>query len=67
MNISNIAKGFFKLAKGEELLEHQTNRLLTCMKCEHIKPPPLNICGICYCHLPAKVRIDNEKCPLGKW
>lgn len=24
-------------------------------------------CSLCYCYIPAKARVEEEKCPLGKW
>ena len=65
MSIANIIEGFFKLAKGEQLTEAQVVRAKTCLQCE--KRTQMNTCGVCYCYLPAKIRVDNEQCPNKKW
>lgn len=65
MKVSNIIKGFFNLAKGEELTDTQVERAQICHRCP--KMTKMNTCAICYCYLPAKIRVDHEKCPNGKW
>ena len=31
------------------------------------QPGTMPLCMVCKCFLPAKIRVENEKCPLGKW
>jgi hypothetical protein len=35
-----------------------------CLDCEEKKGP---VCGVCYCVLKAKVEVEDEQCPKGKW
>ena len=65
MNIPNIIQGFFKLAKGEELTPRQIVRARICMRCDH--RTKMNTCGVCYCYLPAKIRVNKERCPKKRW
>ena len=43
-------------------------RLAICAACEHLKAiRKTTWCGICKCYIPAKARVEDEKCPLGRW
>lgn len=65
MNASNIIQGFFNLAKGEELTKREIERTRICMSCQ--KRTQMNTCEICFCYLPAKIRVFKERCPNKKW
>lgn len=41
-------------------------RMVICYSCEHIRLPS-QVCGICWCFLPAKARLTTSQCPKGKW
>jgi len=63
----NIAKGFTALAIGKKY-EFTDGRIRTCRKCDDnywIKKTLW--CGKCKCFIPAKARVESEKCPLDKW
>lgn len=52
------------LTKQEDL----SQRLSACSTCEHKKLVMLiPKCERCGCFIPAKARLQNEKCPIGKW
>jgi hypothetical protein len=36
-----------------------------CKECEHLNT--LNLCSICSCFMPGKVKFSNSSCPIGKW
>ena len=40
------------------------NRVETCNNCENQK---LNVCTLCGCFIPAKVRLTVSSCPANKW
>ena len=80
--IGNIIKGFGSLFGGDPLTPEQQKRAEICAQCPlktHHKV--LNIidqdfetkqvkgytCDECGCYLAAKIRVDNESCPIGKW
>ncbi len=35
-----------------------------CQTCEHQR---FIVCALCGCVIPAKIRLENQKCPAGKW
>lgn len=48
--------------------EFTDDRIRTCWECEQIYWLGRSAwCKICKCYLPAKARVKEEKCPLGKW
>jgi hypothetical protein len=62
-----IAKGYTNLTLGVKY-EFTDNRVRVCQKCEKnywIKK--MLWCSICKCYIPAKARVENEKCPIEKW
>jgi len=43
-------------------------RLTICRNCASNRWKGLRMwCRECYCYIPAKVRVPEEKCKLGKW
>lgn len=66
----NIAKGFTTLAMGTKY-EFTDARLEVCRACEkgYLKKQRILrlFCTECDCFIPAKARVEDEKCPLGKW
>jgi hypothetical protein len=40
-------------------------RIDTCKSCENLTK--LNICKLCGCFMPFKVRLKGVSCPAGKW
>ena len=53
LNPAAFAENFLDLSKLPELPKSE--------KGSHL------FCQVCKCYLPAKVRVEAEKCPLGKW
>ncbi len=77
MQISNIVNGWSNYLKDKTINE---NRLSQCINCEFaidknylifvkddFKEIEGKVCNKCDCPLSAKLRSDNEKCPLNKW
>lgn len=63
----NIVKGFTALATGIKY-EFTDDRVRECQKCEKNYWVGRRLfCSICKCFIPAKARVENEKCPLDKW
>lgn len=68
----NIAKGFATLAVDTVLrvnkYEFTDTRIRICQKCDdkYLIFRRL-MCRHCNCYIPAKARVPDEKCPLGKW
>lgn len=67
----NITVGYTNLARGKKY-EFTDSRIRTCQQCE----PPAGHnywigrtlwCSLCKCFIPAKARVEDETCPLGKW
>ena len=40
-------------------------RLNTCRQCEHLNA--MEFCGLCGCYMPNKTKLQEAKCPVGKW
>ena len=59
----NIIRGYWFLLWGmnDEL---SRTRVAKCMKCDLLKRW---FCKNCGCFIPAKTRVKDESCPLGKW
>jgi len=68
--VTNIAKGFTALAVGKKY-EFTDARIAVCRECEkgyYKKQGILRLfCSECKCFIPAKARVKDEQCPLGKW
>lgn len=41
-------------------------RYLVCQECE-VRNKLLNICTICGCSIPLKVKLTKSECPMGRW
>ena len=52
--------------KNKEIEEKAKERIKICVSCEKFKKITKQ-CGICKCFMPARVRLENPKCPLKKW
>lgn len=46
--------------------EKAQQRMSVCKSCPSYKPA-IFMCGECKCIMPAKTKINNSVCPLGKW
>jgi len=63
----NITKGFTALALGKKY-EFTDGRIRVCRKCDkNYWVGKAIFCSICKCFIPAKARVESEKCPLNKW
>jgi len=66
----NIVAGNVRVLRGKKF-EFTDDRIRTCQVCENkdLKKWLLRTlwCSICKCFIPAKARIEKEKCPLEKW
>ena len=68
----NIIQGFTRLATDKvgltEKYEFTDGRIRACQQCEKNYWIGRKLfCSICKCYIPAKARVTDEKCPLGKW
>lgn len=65
-NIKEIIDGWKNyLFKSKEHEKLAINRMSTCLECD--KLTKTKRCSECGCFMPAKVRTEKSKCPLGKW
>jgi hypothetical protein len=63
----NIVLGNVRLLRGEKY-EFTDDRVRTCQHCESNYWIARSLwCKICKCFVPAKARVKEENCPLGKW
>jgi len=63
----NIATGYTNLVRGKKY-EFTDDRVRTCQKCDKNYWIGRTLwCSICKCFIPAKARVEDEKCSLGKW
>lgn len=60
-----ILEGFFNLLTGKKTPE-STKRIKICTTCIFLKKRD-NTCKKCGCYMPAKVKAEAAKCPVGKW
>lgn len=82
INISNILNGWSNFIKKSEVTEliavERATHCIDCKETKHsktikalikddLKEVEGYICNICKCPLSAKLRSENEQCPLGKW
>jgi hypothetical protein len=63
----HIAVGFVRLARGTKY-EFTDDRVRACRECPDNYWLGRSLwCRICKCFVPAKARVKEEMCPLGKW
>ena len=65
----NIAVGYSRLETGKRY-EWTDDRIRVCQKCEKAwwrRNKRSLWCKLCLCYIPAKARVEEEKCPLNKW
>ena len=63
----NIVKGFGALGAGIKY-EFTDGRVRICHKCKDNEWKARKLfCKQCKCFIPAKARVKDENCPLGKW
>ena len=63
----NIVKGNVALARGIKY-EFTDGRVRICQKCDYNYWIGKTLwCSICKCLVPAKARVEDEKCPKDKW
>jgi hypothetical protein len=60
---TNIVKGYTNFTLGRESKLCQ-ERIGVCKTCDRYR---MWVCGECGCFVPAKARVPDEKCVLGKW
>lgn len=62
----NNVSPFDFLNPNTEYSEKKTTveRLKICSSCEHFK---FRVCKKCGCFMPAKVKLQEATCPIGKW
>lgn len=70
--IKNIAKGYTRLATDKirltEKYEFTDSRVRICQKCgKRYWIGRALWCSLCKCLVPAKARVKDEHCELGKW
>lgn len=62
-----IATGYTNLVRGVKY-EFADGRIRICQQCEKNYWIKRTLwCSICKCFIPAKARVEDEKCPLKKW
>jgi len=64
---ANIVTGYSRLVRGVRCRDTD-DRIRTCQWCEKNYWIKRTLwCSICKCYIPAKARVEDEDCPLGKW
>lgn len=65
--VKNIAVGFTRYATGKKCAGTD-DRIRVCQECEKNYWIKRTLwCSICKCFVPAKARVEKEKCPIGLW
>lgn len=65
--VKQIVKGYTALALGKKY-EFTDGRVRKCQKCTWNYWLGRTLwCSICKCFVPAKARVEDEKCPKGFW
>lgn len=66
MKIKNIIIGNFNRAFH---INNNKDRYNICKDCKYVRDiKGIGLmCGICYCIIKAKITIEEEHCPKGKW
>jgi hypothetical protein len=81
MQISNILNGWQNFLTKSEVTESLAeHRAVNCLVCPYLKKGKLlafikddlkeiegHYCDLCKCPLSAKIRSENETCPIGEW
>jgi hypothetical protein len=81
LNLKNILNGWGNFIEKSEVTEALAEtRAAHCVKCPELKEGKLlalikddlkevagQYCALCYCPASAKIRSENETCPLSKW
>lgn len=63
----HIATGLTNLAMGIKY-EFTDDRVRACQQCDKNYWLGRSLwCSICKCFVPAKARVKDEQCPIGKW
>lgn len=63
----NIVKGWTNLARGKKCKDTD-NRIRICQKCDKNYWIGRTLwCSLCKCYIPAKARVEDEKCLINKW
>ena len=61
-----LSKKVTNLSNAIFVTEEQGNlRMEICKSCEKLSPH--SFCRMCGCFMPAKTKLANESCPIGKW
>lgn len=64
---ANIVKGNVRVLTGKKY-EFTDDRIRACHECDEQYWLGRSLwCKICKCYIPAKARVEEEKCPLNKW
>ena len=66
----SIKEYFTWLKKNGVAILKNLDQLETLPRLEKFHPGPGRsnlFCRLCKCFVPAKARVENQKCPLGKW
>lgn len=64
--ISNIFEGWYCHITEEYNTQLYKERRTVCNGCEY-RNEKLDICRICLCPLKAKLKVEDEFCPLMRW
>ena len=64
--IRNILEGWYSHFTGEYDTQLYKERRTVCNGCEYSNEK-LDICRICLCPLKAKLKVEDEHCPLMRW
>jgi len=65
--VRHIAIGYTNLIRGKKCLDTD-KRTRTCQGCSENYWLGRSLwCRLCKCYIPAKARVEDEKCPLDKW
>lgn len=64
--ITNILTGWYKHLFGEYDIRMYKRRKAICNDCEY-NNKKLDLCRICLCPLKAKLKVEDESCPLMRW
>lgn len=57
---------WYYLTSNRDARARSKPRTEICSTC-NLKDKRLNLCKDCGCFLPAKTRVEDAQCPIGKW